>query len=432
MTLTTKIGIGLVAGAILGVAANWAAADATWLAWLNRNVMDPAGRIFLRLLLMVVVPLVFASLSLGVAGLGDIRRVGRIGAKTMGYFLASTAAAGALGLLLVNVVRPGAGIPAAVRDGLMSTFASDAASRVAAAETTTFGIQTLVGIVPRNPVQAAADFDMLGVIFFSMVFGAALTVIPREKADPMLRVLDALNDVVIKIIDFAMRLAPYGVFALIFVVTSRFGWGLLRQLGLYVGVVLAGLALHAGVTLAAVVRFGAGLSPLRFLRAIEEAVLTAFSTSSSSATLPTSLRVAERNLGVPPQVAGFVLPLGATLNMNGTAVFEGVTVLFIAQVFGVSLSLPAQVVVLALTVLTAVGAAGVPSGAIPLIVIVLQSVGVPGEGIAIVLGVDRLLDMCRTTVNISGDLVAATVVGRAEGVWSPAMVGAPRLADAAD
>jgi DAACS family dicarboxylate/amino acid:cation (Na+ or H+) symporter len=240
----------------------------------------------------------------------------------------------------------------------------------------------------------------------------------------MLRVLEALAEAVTKIIDLAMRLAPYGVFALIFVVTSTFGWGLLRQLALYVAVVLVGLLVHAGVTMSVILRGLAGINPLRFWSKIREVVITAFSTSSSNATLPTSLLVAERNLRIPPRIGGFVLPLGATMNMNGTALFEGVTVLFIAQVFGVDLPIAKQAIVVVLSVLTAVGAAGVPGGSIPLLMVMATSVGVPGEGIALILGVDRILDMSRTVLNVSGDLAATCVVARSEGEWSAADVEA--------
>jgi DAACS family dicarboxylate/amino acid:cation (Na+ or H+) symporter len=235
----------------------------------------------------------------------------------------------------------------------------------------------------------------------------------------MLRVLEALAEAVTKIIELAMRFAPYGVFALIFVVTSTFGWGLLRQLALYVAVVLVGLAIHAGVTLSILVRGLAGLNPIRFWSKIREVVITAFSTSSSNATLPTTLLVAERTLRIPPRIGGFVLPLGATMNMNGTALFEGVTVLFVAQVFGVDLPLAKQAIVIVLSVLTAVGAAGVPGGSIPLLMVMATSVGVPGEGIALILGVDRILDMSRTVLNVAGDLTAACVVARSEGEWDP-------------
>jgi DAACS family dicarboxylate/amino acid:cation (Na+ or H+) symporter len=273
-----------------------------------------------------------------------------------------------------------------------------------------------LAIVPRNPVEAMARMDMLAVIFFSIVFGAALTMIPKDRAAPMVRVLEGLGDVVIKIIDFAMWLAPYGVFGLIFVVTSRFGWHLLGQLSLYVAVVVGGLLLHGVVSLSVLVRVFGGLNPLRFWKKVRPVIITAFSTSSSNATLPTSIAVAEKDLGIPPTIAGFVLPLGATMNMNGTSLYEGVTVLFLAQVFGVDLTLGQQVVVVFLSVITAVGAAGVPGGSLPLIMVVLGTVGVPPEGIAIILGVDRILDMCRTTLNVSGDLTAAAFVTKSEGL----------------
>ncbi len=261
--------------------------------------------------------------------------------------------------------------------------------------------------------------QMLALIFFSIVFGVALALIPAERAAPMLRVLESLAETVTKIIDLAMRLAPYGVFALIFVVTSTFGWGLLLQLALYVAVVLAGLAIHSAVTLSILVRTLAGLRPTLFWSKIREVAITAFSTSSSNATLPTTLLVAERNLRIPPKIGGFVLPLGATMNMNGTALFEGVTVLFVAQVFGIELTLAKQGMIIVLSVLTAIGTAGVPGGSIPLLMMMATSVGVPGEGIAIILGVDRILDMSRTVPNVAGDLAAACFVARSEGLWHP-------------
>jgi len=236
--------------------------------------------------------------------------------------------------------------------------------------------------------------------------------IPREKAQPVIKVLEGIGEAVIAIIDLAMKLAPYGVFALIFVITSQFGWGILQQLSMYVIVVLLGLLLHATVGISLLVRVFGRMSPLRFWKAIESPMITAFSTSSSMATLPTSIATAENRLGVQPKIAGFVLPLGATMNMNGTALFEGVTVLFLAQVFGVDLSLGSQVIVVILSVLTAIGAAGVPGGSLPLMMLVMATVGVPPEGIAIILGVDRILDMSRTTLNVAGDLAASTYIDR--------------------
>ena len=411
----SRIVLGLAAGAAAGSAVNALAAGAPWVEWVNRNLAGPVGQVFLRLLFMTVVPLVFASVTLGVAGIGNIRRLGRIGAKTMLYFLVSTALSTAIGLILVNTFRPGGGVDVATREALLATYQSQA-EVVQGAGGAGFGVGTFVNMVPRNPIQAAASGDMLAVIVFALVFGAALTPLPSRRAQPMLDVLRALGDVVMVIIEFAMRLAPYGVFALIFTVTSRFGWELLGQLGWYVVVVIGGLLLHASVGLSTLVRVLGGMSPLAFWRKVRTSLITAFSTSSSNATLPTTLAVAEHQLGIPPTIAGFVLPLGATMNMNGTALYEGVTVLFLAQVFGVPLSLGQQGVVLVLAVLTAIGTAGVPGGSLPLMMVVLASVGVPAEGIAIILGVDRILDMCRTTLNVAGDLTAAVYVARTEPV----------------
>jgi len=425
MKLHTKILLGLLVGAVLGISANvFLGAKSPLVQGINLYVAGPAGQIFLRLLFMIVVPLVFASISLGVAGLGDLKRVGRVGAKAIGYFLASTALAATLGLIVVSAVRPGERIPEATRTELMATYSNDASSKVEAAATSDFGIQTLVNIVPRNPIKAAVDLDMLGIIFFGIIFGAALTMIRPEKAKPMLAVLEALNDTVIKIVEMAMRIAPYGVAALIFGVTSRFGFDVLRLLGWYVVVVLGSLLIHVLVNISAIIRFLVGMSPWKFFGRIRGALVTAFSTSSSSATLPTAIATAEDNLGIPKQIAGFVLPLGSTMCMNGTALFEGITVITLAQAFGVQLGFGQMIAVMVMSVITAVGAAGVPGGSIPLLVGVLTMFGVPAEGIAIVLGVDRILDMSRTTVNVCGDLSATAWVARAEGVWNPSMVPA--------
>jgi DAACS family dicarboxylate/amino acid:cation (Na+ or H+) symporter len=373
--------------------------------------MYPVGQVFLRMLFMTVVPIVFTSITLGVAGIGDMKTLGRLGGRTFGYFALSTLIAATIGLSLVNIVQPGGGLTEGTRDELMARF-SDGAAGMAAKGPPEFGISTFVNIVPRNPVAAAADMDMLALIFFALIFGAALTVIPRERAAPVIRVLEGIGDAIIAIINWAMKLAPYGVFGLIFVITSQFGWGILAQLGMYVAVVLVGLLLHATVGISSLVRIFGRLNPVTFWRSIGAPIVTAFSTSSSMATLPTSIATAEENLDVQPKIAGFVLPLGATMNMNGTALFEGITVLFLAQVFGVDLSLGSQVIVVVLAVITAIGAAGVPGGSLPLMMLVMATVGVPPEGIAIVLGVDRILDMSRTTLNVCGDISASVYVDR--------------------
>lgn len=411
MKLHTKIAIGLVAGAVAGGLANGAFAGEPWLDWISDNIAYPVGQIFLRLLFMTVVPIVFTSITLGVAGIGDMKTLGRLGGRAMGYFGLSTLIAATIGLTLVNTIRPGGGLPPETRDALMDQFSGEG---LVTGGPSDFGISTFLNIIPRNPVTAASDTDMLALIFFSLIFGAALTMIPREKAQPVLDVLEGIGDAVIKIIDMAMALAPYGVFGLIFVITSQFGWSILGQLSMYVIVVLVGLLLHATIGISALVRIFGRMSPIRFWKSIDAPIITAFSTSSSMATLPTSIKTAEEELDIQPKIAGFVLPLGATMNMNGTSLFEGVTVLFLAQVFGVNLGLPEQIVVVVLAVLTAIGAAGVPGGSLPLMMLVMATVGVPPEGIAIILGVDRILDMARTTLNVSGDLSAAVYVDRVD------------------
>ena len=400
-------------GATSGGLCNAFFAGAPWLTFVSDNIMYPVGQVFLRMLFMTVVPIVFTSIALGVAGIGDMKTLGRLGGRTFAYFALSTLIAATIGLTLVNVIKPGGGLSQETRDELMSQF-SEGAQGMAASGPPEFGISTFVNIVPRNPVAAAADMDMLALIFFALVFGAALTMIPKERAEPVIRVLEGIGDAIIAIINWAMKLAPYGVFGLIFVITSQFGWSILAQLGMYVGVVLLALPIHATVGISTLVRFFGKMNPVTFWRSIGAPIVTAFSTSSSMATLPTSIATAEKQLDIQPKIAGFVLPLGATMNMNGTSLFEGVTVLFLAQVFGVDLSIGAQVIVIILAVLTAIGAAGVPGGSLPLMMLVMATVGVPPEGIAIILGVDRILDMSRTTLNVCGDLSASVYVDRVD------------------
>ena len=400
--------------------------DAAWVDWISNNVAYPVGQVFLRMLFMTVVPIVFTSIALGVAGIGDVKTLGRLGGRTMGYFAMSTLIAAAIGLILVNTIKPGGGLPEATRDDLMAQFSSGA-DGLAANGPVEFGINTFVNIVPRNPVAAAANMDMLALIFFSLIFGVALILIPKVKAQPVIDVLEGIGEAVIKIIDMAMGLAPYGVFGLIFVITSQFGWAILGQLSMYVIVVMVGLLLHAVIGISTLVKVFGKMSPMKFWKSIDAPIITAFSTSSSMATLPTSIATAEKELGIQPKIAGFVLPLGATMNMNGTSLFEGVTVLFLAQVFGVELGIGQQFIVIILAVMTAIGAAGVPGGSLPLMMLIMATVGVPPEGIAIVLGVDRILDMSRTTLNVSGDISAAVYVDRIDremAGMTPAVVGA--------
>ena len=412
MPLYRRILIGLVIGAVLGLGANYVAGGDERVAWFTSGVTEPLGRIFLRLIFMVVLPLVTSALALGVAGLGDVRTLGRVGLKTFLYTVTVTALSVVTGLVLVNTFKPGEGLPPEVRAQLQS-MQQQSSGAITAAESGV-GLDAIIRIIPDNPLRAAVQGDMLAVMFFALMLGIALAASPRERVQPLIAVLEALYEVTMAIIGFAMRLAPYGVACLIFTLTARFGFSVLRQLGAYVAVVLFGLAFHQFVTYSVLLKLLARTSPLQFFRNVREVMVTAFSTSSSNATLPTALRVTEENLGVPREIAAFVLTLGSTANQNGTALFEGVTVLFLAQFYGVDLNLSQQLLVVLMSVLAGVGTAGVPGGSLPLIVPVLVAVGVPGEGIGVILGVDRLLDMCRTVLNVTGDITAAVVVARSE------------------
>jgi DAACS family dicarboxylate/amino acid:cation (Na+ or H+) symporter len=416
MPLHTKILLGLALGLVAGLVSNHLWGGSTTLDWIVNNVADPVGQIFLSMLFMVVVPLVFTSLALGVSGLGDLNKVGRIGGKAFLIFIMTTGAAVVIGLTLVNIFKPGASLDPLIRAELLETYGSLASDRIDAGEANTFGIHTFVNIVPRNPIAAASRGDMLGLIFFTIVFGIALTRLPAAVSAPVIRVIEGIGQAVSIMIGFAMKLAPIGVTGLIFSVTAQFGLGVLRSLAGYVIMVLLALAIHQFGVITVLARIFAGVKPRDFFRRTRTLIVTAFSTSSSNATLPTTIKTAQEEFGVPKEVAGFVLPLGATMNMNGTALFEGMTVLFLAQVFGVDLSLPMQLVVVVMSVITAIGVAGVPGGSIPLLAMVLEIVGVPGTGIALILGVDRILDMSRTVPNVTGDLLTSLIVTKREGL----------------
>ncbi len=412
--LHTKILLGLISGAAVGVTVNLVTGGGAPVQRFVSLVTEPIGKMWLAGLIMVVIPLILSTLSLGVAGLGDLKRLGRIGLVTIVTFLSITALSTALGLTVMNVIRPGTGLDPAVKDRLMQTYKGQTEGAMGLSDKA-LSIDLLVKVVPRNPVQAAANGDMLAVIFFSLMVGVALASLPREKAQPMVRFLESLMHVTIAIIELVMKVAPIGVFCLIFSVTARFGFELLINLFQYVLTVVGSLTFFLIVGYGLILKLVAGRRPLEFFRKVRIVMLTAFSTSSSNATLPTTMRVAQEELGISREVAGFVLPLGATMNMNGTALFEGATVLFLAQVFGVKLSLAAQLIVVLMAVVTAIGVAGIPGGSIPLLMMVLAMVGVPMEGIAIILGVDRILDMCRTVLNVTGDLVTASIVARFAG-----------------
>ncbi|MCC6875449.1 MAG: dicarboxylate/amino acid:cation symporter [Sandaracinaceae bacterium] len=390
------------AGAAAGIAANLLARDAPWLAGLIAYGTEPVGQVFLRLLFMLVVPLLFSALVLGVSEV-EVAQLGKMGLRMLGYTLVVSAIAAAIGLALTILLRPGEGFAHPPRSG--SFTATPAPS----------GLELIVGMVPDNPVAAAAQGDMLGLIVFSLIFGVALSITKTDGTRALRSAIAGLYDVTMRLIAMVLRLLPVGVFALVFTMTARLGLDVLTQLASYVGVVMLGLALHMVVVYSISVRFLGGMSPLAFFRGAREAMLTAFSTSSSSASLPTVLRVAKENLHLPDSASRFVLTAGAALNQNGTALFEGVTVLFLAQVYGVDLTIGQQVTVMGLCILGGIGTAGVPAGSLPVIASILAMMGIPPEGLGLVLGVDRLLDMSRTTLNVTGDLAAAVYVARHAG-----------------
>lgn len=418
MKLHSKILLGLVVGLIAGTLTNQYLGSGTHpgLEFFIANITDPIGQIFLRLLFMIVVPLVFASLALGVANLGDLGTLGKIGIRTLIYFLVLTTIATLIGLVLVQVFHPGKGFDPAVQTRLMELYGESSSKVIDRSKEIEFTLMTFVDmILPRNILRAIIDMQMLPIILLSLLFGIMLTKIKPPEVDSMKRGLTGINEFSVRIVDMAMQIAPFAVPCLIFGVSARFGFEILKPLGMYVILVFTGYLFHLVVVYSILLRTVASVNPWKFFKAIKPIMITAFSTSSSNATLPTTIRVTEEELHISPQIAGFVLPLGATANMNGTALYEGLTVLFIAQIFGIDLSLTQQAMVVVMTVLTAIGTAGVPGGSLPLIVLVLQSVGVPPEGIGIILGVDRILDMGRTVLNVTGDVTAAAYIAKTQG-----------------
>jgi DAACS family dicarboxylate/amino acid:cation (Na+ or H+) symporter len=418
LPLHTRMLIGFAIGIVAGLVAHRYFAGDPRLVWFLSHVSQPVGKVFLRLLFMLVVPLIFAALVLGITGLGDLKSLGRIGLKTLAYTVVVSSIAVLLGLVLVNVLQPGKGLSDDTRARMMAGAAERSAA-LAKAQAPKSGMDLVTEIVPANPLKAAVDGDLLAWMFFALIFGIGLSLTRTEAARRLEEMIEGLYDVTMRLIAIVIGLAPIGVAALLFSITADLGLEIVVQLARYVGVVILALAIHQFVVYSAVVKLLGGMSPRFFFGAIQEAMITAFSTASSNATLPTALRVAEEKLKLPSHVSRFVLTLGSTANQNGTALFEGVTVLFLAQFYGVELALSQQVLVLFICILGGIGTAGVPAGSIPVVAMILGQVNVPVEGIGIILGVDRFLDMCRTTLNVSGDLAAAVVVSRGEA--KPAM-----------
>jgi DAACS family dicarboxylate/amino acid:cation (Na+ or H+) symporter len=425
MALHTKILIGLLVGVFGGLFVNWTlGGDNPRVVWAVENLTRPVGQLFLSLLLMIVVPLVFSSLVVGVAGIGDIRKLGRIGLKSFGYCLVISAISVVIGLGLANAIRPGERISPEIAAQLKAKFSTGAVTSIEsqkkadeAAKADTPLMSVVKTIVPNNVFNsiAGASPSMLHIMFFALVVGVAITLLPAPVSAPFVGFMEAVFAITTKIIDIIMKFAPVAVACLLFNNISQFGLDLLQSLAWFVLTVLLGLSIHFFGVYSLSVYFLSKINPIEFFRRIRTVIVTAFSTSSSNATLPTALRVSEENLGVPKEINSFVLTVGATANQNGTALYEGITVLFLAQLAGVPLDFATQLMVVYLAILGGIGTAGVPSGSIPFIIGILVMIGIDPALIAIILGVDRLLDMCRTTLNVVGDLTAATFVARSEG-----------------
>lgn len=379
------------------------------------GALDFVGKLFLRALKMLVVPLIASSIIAGIAAVGGTQGFGRLGLKTAGYYMVTTTLAVSLGLLLVGWIEPGLidGQPAKDRIGL-SADTAEVAKKVEGRGGRDV-VEVLLRLVPQNVFEDAAQGEMLGVIFFALLFGFFTTRIPERYGRVLGDFWQGIYEVMLLITDWVMKFAPIGVFALVAKVVLATGFGAFRPLLAFVLTVLVGLGLHAFVVLPALLRGLAGVNPVRHFRAVGPALLMAFSTASSSATLPLTMDRVEKNAGVSRRVTSFTLPLGATINMDGTALYECVAAMFIAQAYGVKVTLGQQFVVVLLAVLTSVGVAGVPAASLVAIALILSAIGLPLEAVGLILAVDRVLDMCRTSVNVLGDTTAAVVIGRSEG-----------------
>jgi len=400
--LHTKIFLGLLLGIIAGLV-------------LGEKVLviEPIGTVFLRLITMIVVPLVFVSLLLGTASLGDVRKLGRIGAKTAAYFVITTIIAICIGLTLANSIKPGEGLNENVKQELYKNFEERAQDGIKRMEEKPSVIEILVNIVPTNPVAAFIEGNMLQIIFMALLFGVVLTLIKQDKAKIIIDFMDGINDILIQVVHLVMKVAPYGVLALSAAVIGQYGVDILVTLLKYSLVVVGGLLLYGLTFNSLAVSLLGRTSPLVFFKAAKEAIIIAFSTSSSMATLPVAMEGVE-HIGVKREYSSFVLPLGATINMDGTALYQGVSAIFIAQIYGMNLGITGQVTIVLMAVLSSIGAAGVPMAGIIALALVLKQLGIPLEGIALILGVERLLDMVRTSVNVIGNMACSVVMQEME------------------
>lgn len=416
--VSTRILIGLIIGALIGVAFNYWG-DNPARAWILDNITQPIGSAFLQSLFMVVVPLVLSSLIVGVTNLGTVQHLGRLGIRLGLFYAATTLCAVLIGQFLINVIQPGAGISQESREMALATMSDQVEGLREKSENVTESLWPgLVStVIPKNIIEALSDANMLAIIFVAFIFGIAMLSLEDKRAvQATVNVLSVISDSCIKIVGWIMKLAPYAVAALMITAVSNFGLDVMGNVLQYILVVILGYCLQFFITYSLVIKTLIRIPIKEFYRRILPIVATAFSTSSSSATMPTTMRTLEKSFGVPNSITTFSVPLGMTVNMDGTALFEVIAALFVAQVFGIDISLTGQVTLVILVLLTSIGVAGVPGGSIPILMSAMATLGIPPEGIALVLGVDRLLDMGRTVVNVTGDSTAALFLARVENI----------------
>lgn len=409
----TQLLIALVLGALLGL--TFHQTTLTWVTDLNTYLLNPIGQIFLRLIFMVVVPLIFSALILGVNELGHSHGLGPVAGKTILFTVLTSSASVLIGVSLVNLLQPGVGLD--IDKSLVAQSAGTIEQLKQSVSQAKPIQQIIIDLFTKNPIDSAAralDGEILALMVFALLFalGISLTT-PEGKKNILIDFFESILAACMKMVEFAMKLAPVAVFALVFNSAYKFGPNIFKSLIFYVFVVVLGLLIQQFVVYSTVLKIFSSIKPLDFYKKCRDVFLYAFSTASSNATLPRTLEAAEKNLQLPPQISRFVLTIGSTANQNGTALFEGVTVLFLAQVYGIDLGLQQQIIVVLISILAGIGTAGIPGGSLPPMMILLQTVGIPAEAIGVILGVDRFLDMCRTTINVSGDLViAAAVAGK--------------------
>jgi len=401
---------GFIGGLGLGLIVYSLSRDAAWVGWTVATVTGPIGQIFLRLLFMLVIPLLVSALIIGVADMREMATLKVVGLRTLAYTVGVSIIAVSISLLIVNIIRPGAGVDPAVAQAMLAQSAAGAKSITSTVVEQKSAMEQLISVVPTNIIAAMSANDILAVMFFALMFGIGFILTPEDKTVALRSAIEGVFEISMRLIGLVIKMAPVAIFCFMFNLAAQFGWDLIFRLFSYVGVVVLALGIQMFVTFPILLKTLGRKSPLAFYREVREPMVMAFATASSNATLPTSIQAAREQLKLPDAVARFVLTIGATANQNGSAMFEGVTVLFLAQFFGVDLTLGQQFSVMLICVLGGIGTAGIPAATLPVIALILGSLGVPPEGIGLVLGVDRFLDMCRTTVNVIGDLVAAQVV----------------------